>query len=283
MKFLQLCYVIFSVILFAIQTAMAQSEIVYATFDNRHADDWLPLDPAFWEVRLQSVADYVYCIKGTPRYYSPDGKRLGQYSRLSGHSVADFNLQCYIKLGTTDSANNGVSAGLVFGFKDSRNYYYALLNRNPDFIGILRVQNGSVTTLDTLQYPLHRPPEHWYEIKLSRRGSIVTLQVEEDTTRTLSVIDQTFAVGQLGLGSIDDAPCFDDILIVYERTNKPRPDFVADATSGRIPFTVSFRDASEPSVPGGPQIISYDWDFDEDNKIDSHEKNPTHVFTKLRH
>src|SRR5690606_27505291 len=51
----------------------------------------------------------------------------------------------------------------------------------------------------------------------------------------------------------------------------PVPDFTANKTSGNYPLTVQFTDLST----GSP--ATWDWDFQDDGVIDSHDKNP--VFT----
>ncbi|MBT3169674.1 MAG: PKD domain-containing protein [Candidatus Cloacimonetes bacterium] len=52
-------------------------------------------------------------------------------------------------------------------------------------------------------------------------------------------------------------------------------NFTANANSGNIPFTVSFTDISS----GGAEIVSWDWDFDNDGSIDSNSQDPSYTFT----
>ncbi len=53
----------------------------------------------------------------------------------------------------------------------------------------------------------------------------------------------------------------------------PTADFKADVTSGTVPLTVNFTDASSGN------ISSYSWDFDNDGTVDSTEQNPVHTYT----
>jgi len=51
-------------------------------------------------------------------------------------------------------------------------------------------------------------------------------------------------------------------------------DFTADVTEGNAPLFVQFTDMSESENP----IISYEWDFNDDDVIDSTEENPLWIF-----
>ena len=54
-------------------------------------------------------------------------------------------------------------------------------------------------------------------------------------------------------------------------------DFTADITGGPAPLTVQFTDLSTSTDP----IISWDWDFDNDGTIDSHDQNPSWVYNDV--
>ncbi len=52
-------------------------------------------------------------------------------------------------------------------------------------------------------------------------------------------------------------------------------DFMADETSGNIPFEVQFTDLSIGSV------TEWEWDFDNDGTVDSYEQNPTYIYNNI--
>jgi len=54
-------------------------------------------------------------------------------------------------------------------------------------------------------------------------------------------------------------------------------NFTANAHSGNIPLTVSFTDISS----GGEEIVSWDWDFDNDGSIDSNLQNPSFIYQEI--
>ena len=52
-------------------------------------------------------------------------------------------------------------------------------------------------------------------------------------------------------------------------------DFMADETTGNIPFEVQFSDLSTGN------ITDWEWDFDNDGTIDSYEQNPTYTYNNI--
>jgi PKD repeat protein len=60
---------------------------------------------------------------------------------------------------------------------------------------------------------------------------------------------------------------------VKEPSVPPVADFSADVTSGAVPLTVSFTDASTGTAP-----LTYAWDFDNDGTVDSTEQNPSYTY-----
>jgi len=55
---------------------------------------------------------------------------------------------------------------------------------------------------------------------------------------------------------------------------KPAADFTASPRSGDLPLTVQFTDMSTG------EITSWEWDFDNDQTVDSTEQNPTYTYTE---
>ena len=60
-------------------------------------------------------------------------------------------------------------------------------------------------------------------------------------------------------------------------SNNINAAFVADETLGGLPYTVNFQDYS--SGTDSTSIISWQWDFDNDGSIDSHDGNPSWTYT----
>ncbi|RLD59693.1 MAG: hypothetical protein DRJ05_06045 [Bacteroidetes bacterium] len=69
--------------------------------------------------------------------------------------------------------------------------------------------------------------------------------------------------------------------VFYERGYFTGPiitDFTADETNGEEPRDVVFTDQSIAYLN---EIVSWEWDFDNDGEIDSYDQNPTYTFTEV--
>jgi len=70
----------------------------------------------------------------------------------------------------------------------------------------------------------------------------------------------------------DNMYAMNAILVVEYPETAPVADFSADPTSGIVPLTVQFTDASSGTVS------SYAWDFDNDGTVDSTEQSPSYTY-----
>jgi PKD repeat protein len=71
--------------------------------------------------------------------------------------------------------------------------------------------------------------------------------------------------------------CFSGGLNAFSPNVKVEANFVADITKGKAPLTVKFTDLS---VAENTTIYSWEWDFDNDDIIDSEEQNPVWTYTE---
>ena len=83
----------------------------------------------------------------------------------------------------------------------------------------------------------------------------------------------------IGDGSYYDSEIKYDYIATGEA---PEADFEADITVGLQPLEVSFSDLSTGGLPGGDrEIISWEWDFDNDGNIDSYEQYPYFIYNEV--
>jgi len=68
----------------------------------------------------------------------------------------------------------------------------------------------------------------------------------------------------------------DSIKISAYEPDGPLPDFTFSPATGQAPLLVQFQDTSQA---GSQPILSWKWDFNSDNIIDSEEQNPAYTFT----
>ncbi|MCF6324800.1 MAG: alginate lyase family protein [Gammaproteobacteria bacterium] len=176
-------------------------------FDDGNADGWVPLTESRWEVVLDG-GNYVYWLNTSGFDSLPTG-RLGEYSLLPG-SYGDFTFTAQAKLGDDVSDNALADYAVVFGFEDEKNYYYMMFNNQKNATQLFKVESGSRTTLATAN--INGPSDDAYHrIEVSRAGSAISVYF--DGSLMLSANDNRRGVGQVGVGSYNDAAYFDDVSV----------------------------------------------------------------------
>lgn len=90
-------------------------------------------------------------------------------------------------------------AGVVFGMKDSKNYYATLVDLSQKVIEVVRVIDGKESILG--RAPLKTKPVEWHTLRVQRNTIISKDFVETyfDGRLALSVEDQALGVGQVGI------------------------------------------------------------------------------------
>lgn len=101
--------------------------------------------------------------------------------------------------------------GLVWRYKDARNYYVARCNANEDNCRIYRIVNGSRHLFQAKSVPVAK--NTWHVLKVEATGD--TFLVWFDGTKVLDAIDDTFKdAGRVGLWTKADSVIqFDDFTI----------------------------------------------------------------------
>jgi hypothetical protein len=167
---------------------------------------------ARWEIRKDQSAP-------TPPYIlaqvsaSPDANRF-PLAILDSLSMRDGDVSVRIKpvAGQTEQA-----AGLVFRYRDPRNFYLARFNALTNDVGVFKVVNGSYSALAPRGAPagargVHRviPRHAWSIFKVSAKGARFAVYINH--RRVLETDDGTFnTAGKVGLWTrADSVVYFDD-------------------------------------------------------------------------
>ena len=89
--------------------------------------------------------------------------------------------------------------GLVFGLKDSENFYAAVVDVVERTVQVIRIVGGNETVL--AQTPVQLKPVDWHSLRVQRNTIISKdfIEVFVDGTLMLSVEDQMLGLGQVGL------------------------------------------------------------------------------------
>ncbi|WP_170154599.1 CBM96 family carbohydrate-binding protein [Mangrovibacterium diazotrophicum] len=153
---------------------------------------------------------------------APGNNSAGLLGNLAIHNTViegDFELSTLLKITGTSSAWN--DAAVVFNYQDEQNFYYIALNESNDgnTMGIFKVVDNVPTELYDLALSVEA--DTWYELKVIRIGSSITVFLEDEQIAFLN--DDSFQGGQVGYGSKNDGASFDDLLVAARSLNSLSP------------------------------------------------------------
>ncbi|MBS0183220.1 MAG: hypothetical protein JSS39_12525 [Nitrospira sp.] len=107
----------------------------------------------------------------------------------------------YPDLSVRFHAQEGTSGlgGIVFGVRDTRNFYAAVVDPIGQKVQLVRLSNGSEVLL--AQASLNLKPVDWHSLRVQRNTIISKdfIEVVVDGVLVLSVEDQALGLGQIGL------------------------------------------------------------------------------------
>jgi hypothetical protein len=126
-----------------------------------------------------------------------------------------------VRLAETSGRSNS-SAGVVFGARDSQNYYAVTVDPSGKHMEVARVQGGKATTLAHAEIPSKKVAWHLLRV---RRNTIISkeyIEVFFDGLQVFSVEDKTFGTGQIGLVTRGPAAAeFDNLTAAPLYSQKP--------------------------------------------------------------
>lgn len=179
-------------------------------FTEGHAR-WEVTDAKSWTHRVVD-GNAVFGINRRESDYQPPHRSPLHIALIRDLEVADFILTFRVR--STKDTGNHRDCCIFFGYQDAANFYYAHLGARPDPASgqIMLVQNAPRRPLTTNTRPVPWT-DQWHTVKVVRDTAKGTIEVFFDDLPTpqLSVTDQTFGKGRIGIGSFDDMNDFDDI------------------------------------------------------------------------
>jgi len=177
-------------------------------FEDGDSKGWTPLNPVRWTVG-QDNGSYAYYIN-TSDYEALPGWRLGEYSLINGSNYGDFTFTCKARTRENLGSNGWADYAIVFGYQDGNNYYYMMFNAANTETRLFKVVEGQRYTVETA-VGSWITDNNFHDIEITRVGSDITVKYNLLTVLTAS--DTTFGAGQIGVGSLNDAASFDDVVI----------------------------------------------------------------------
>lgn len=131
---------------------------------------------------------------------------------LDGTSFRDGDVSVRLK---PVAGNLDQSGGVVFRYRDVKNYYMAETDARQQDVAIFRVQNGHRVELG---YPVKHdiPANSWRILKISVSGT--RIQVYLDHHRLMTAYDDAYTGdGKVGLATVRDSITYFDDFRVYPR------------------------------------------------------------------
>ena len=184
-------------------------------FQNSSTTGWSPLTASrhgAWGTKGNATNGYsVRYYINTSSYAEGTNSTLGEYSLLSQsgfNNIGDFNM-------TVDAAAASTTAGsnyaIVFGYQSSSNYYFMEFNATSGATKLYKVVNGAAPVSIGTTSGGQITDTLYHAIEIQRVGSTIT--VWYDGNNILTTADATFIGGQIGLGALNDAAYFDNVIV----------------------------------------------------------------------
>jgi len=176
-------------------------------------------DPAArWEVRKDPTAPtapYVFA----PVPANPRGDEFS-LAILNSMAVRDGDISVRLK---PVGGHDDPGGGLVFRYRDERNYYLVRADSHAGEVTVFKVENGRCTPIRprgappatfAVKHPIQ--PNTWNILKVSVRGT--RFQVYVNHRRLLQADDGTFSgAGKVGLATVADSITYFDDFRVYTK------------------------------------------------------------------
>jgi hypothetical protein len=171
-----------------------------------------------WEIRKDpSAPTQPYVLAQVANNPQDDSFSL---AILNTVSVRDADVSVRLK---PVSGEDGQGGGLVFRYKDDKNYYLVRADARQGAVGIYRVENGTAKPIHPQGVPPsvfsvkhHIPANNWSILKVAVRGN--KFQVYVNHRRLLQANDSTFSgAGKVGLVAVADCVTYFDDFRVYKK------------------------------------------------------------------
>jgi hypothetical protein len=177
-------------------------------FESGRLDAWEMPQREDWQILAEDGNHYLHMKRsrepGVPR-------RPLQFALRTGVNVGSFDLRARVR-------REGRSMIVVFNYVDTLHFYYAHLSvdqggQQPVHNGIFLVNNAPRVRIAGLNAAPALPDNGWHQIRVRRDAARGAIEVWSDVQSTplFTVVDRTFACGQIGIGSFDETGDFDDV------------------------------------------------------------------------
>ena len=191
-------------------------------FQNSSTTGWSPLTASRWSIGTQGNATNGYSVRyyiNTSSYAEGANSTLGEYNLLNATgytNVGDFTMTVDAAAGSASTTGTGSNYAIVFGYQSVGNYYFMEFNAISGATGLYKVVGGAAPSLIAAATSGGQILDtNYHAIKIQRTGTSITVWYDgQDVFGVgVSITDATFIGGQIGLGALNDAAYFDNVVV----------------------------------------------------------------------
>ena len=181
-------------------------------FENGHVR-WETTDEKAWH-HSEIDGNHVFGLNRRKSDYEPKVRSPHNIALIKDLELSDFEITFRVK-STLDTGGHR-DCCVFFCHQDSTHFYYVHLGAVPDPHSgqIMLVNNKPRVALTKNETPTPWT-NGWHRVKLIRDSKSGQIDVYFDNMETphMSVVDDTFGKGRIGIGSFDDMNDFDDVQV----------------------------------------------------------------------
>jgi len=172
---------------------------------------WDMTDPNGW-THGKKDGNHVFGINARKNNYKPEVRSPYHIALIKDVELSDFVLTFRVR--STKDTGNHRDCCVFFNHQDPTHFYYVHLGAKPDpHSGQIMIVNGAPRKAITENENKVPWTNEWHRVKVKRDSKKGTIEVYFDDMEkpVMTVNDQTFGKGRIGIGSFDDMNDFDDI------------------------------------------------------------------------
>ncbi len=195
------------------------SVFIQENFNTGNLNAWTMPFAEDWKIQKEGNLHYLHMERNREPAVP---RRPVQFALLKGVKVGSFTLD--VKVRSRQS-----SMIVVFNYVDPLHFYYVhLSNVSGTKIsvhnGIFIVDGAPRRRIAGMEASPALPDHAWHDVRIARnvRTGSIKIYLDKQTEPRFSVVDRTFACGQVGLGSFDETGDFAQFRLQSkdaERTN----------------------------------------------------------------
>ncbi len=173
---------------------------------------WEVTDEGSW-LHRKVDGNHVFGIKQRGSKYKPKVRSPHHIALIKDLKVKDFVLMFDV-MSTKDTGAHR-DCCVFFNYQDPQNFYYVHLGARPDPHSgqIMIVKDAPRKAMTKNKNSTPWKTETWHKVKVVRNSSSgkIDIYFDDMTQPHMSVVDKTFGLGRIGIGSFDDMNDFDNI------------------------------------------------------------------------